>query len=65
VTGDPAIDAEIALIAVPTQAIGAMFSPRIRPGARSWCPAPRGSTWTGLGPADLIARAAPGARSRS
>jgi glycoprotease/Kae1 family metallohydrolase len=44
VTQDPKIDADIALIAVPTQSLGAMLTDTA-PGAPSLSPAPRASTW--------------------
>jgi glycerol-3-phosphate dehydrogenase (NAD(P)+) len=59
---DPRIEADIALIAVPTQSVGAMME-TVRPARRSSYPAPRASTCRrASGPRLLIRRHAPGAR---
>lgn len=59
VTADPEIDAETALIAVPTQALGAFLADHPpRAGVLVSCAKGLDRT-TGFGPADLVARACP------
>ena len=59
VTGDPRIDADIALIAVPTQSLGAMIE-ATRPDAPCLVSCAKGIDMeTGLGPTALIRRHAP------
>jgi glycerol-3-phosphate dehydrogenase (NAD(P)+) len=61
VTPDPKIDADIALIAVPTQSLGAML-PAAAPPARYLVSCAKGiDLATGLGPTSLIRRHLPGA----
>lgn len=62
VTADPEVRAEVALIAIPTQAMaGFLAAHPPRAGVRISC-AKGLDLATGLGPADLIARALPGGR---
>jgi glycerol-3-phosphate dehydrogenase (NAD(P)+) len=61
VTPDPAIDADCALIAIPTQALGAFLATH-RPRADVIVSCAKGiDLATGLGPADLVARGGQGA----
>ncbi len=62
VTADPEIDADIALIAVPTQSLGAMLS-TVRPSSPCLVSCAKGIDMaTGLGPTGLLSRHAPDAK---